>query len=242
MTQHKWLAGGIAVAISTMAASAQATIVTHARPNTVPTLLTSTVPGVVVDTFDADTVGNQAANFTPATGSIPGGGVVAAGGNPSAYAAPVADATRFYAVAFNPAPGPITPASDLFSVPGATPQNYFGLYWGSIDAYNTITFLLNGAPLAGGVFTGADFSPADGNQTAAATNEYVDFFFSGGQAYNQVSFSTSQLNFEFDNMAYGAIPEPGSLALLAAGLLGFGVLARRRLINGSPEPIGAAGA
>ena len=107
------------------------------------------------------------------------------------------------AVAFNPSTGsPVAPASDTFSVPGEAPQNYFGLYWGSIDTYNTISFQLNGVPLAGGSFTGADFPPANSDQAAANANEYIDFFFTAGQVYNQVVFGSSQLNFEFDRLAY----------------------------------------
>lgn len=227
MTKQKWLLTGLSGIVMTMAASTQAAIITNVTPNTVPTLLTSTVPGANIITFDADAVGSQPVGFTPVTGSNPGGGVVAAGGNSAIYAAPLADPTQFYAVAYNPTPGtPTTPATDMFTVPLGIPQNYFGLYWGSIDTYNSITFLLNGGPV--GSFTGGAFPPANGSQTSANTNEYIDFFFVGGQSYNQVEFSTSALNFEFDNMAVANVPEPTSLLLLGTGVFGLGILRGRR--------------
>ncbi len=230
--------GGMALMI---AASAQAAIIANVTPNSALTLLTSTVPGATILTFDADSTGASPTGFAPATGSDPGGAVVAAGGNPSLYAAPVADTTQFYAVAYNPLSGtPTTPASDLFMVPGGIPQNYFGLYWGSIDTYNTITFELNGVPLAGGTFSGTDFSPANGSQTSADTNEYIYFVFTDSQTYNAVLISTFGINFELDNIAYGLIPdptsllnstslpEPTSLTLLGYGLFSLGLLRLRR--------------
>src|SRR5262245_48250895 len=200
-----WLPTSAAAAVLMTAVSTQSGIVTTVTPNTVPTLLTSTVPGATILTFDSDAVGNQPAGFTPATGSIPGGGVVASGGDISIYAPPLVDSTQFYAVAYNPTTGnPVAPASDLFTAPAGVPQNYFGLYCASIYTYNNITFELNGVPIAGGNFTGADFPPANGDQTAADTNEYVEFLFTEGLTYNQVLFNTSAVNFEFDNMAFGS--------------------------------------
>ena len=54
--------------------------------------------------------------------------------------------------------------------------NYFGLFWGSVDAYNTLSFY-KGADLVAS-FTGIDItSPnaANGNQSAPYTNLYVNF-------------------------------------------------------------------
>ena len=173
------------------------------------------------------TAGDQPPGFTPATGSEPGGGVVGAGdGNASLYAAPLGDSTAFYAVAYNPPNGPIAPASDTLTLSSA--QDYFGLYWGSMDTYNNISFYDSGALIES--FTGAiSADGGDGSQTSPGSNEYADFSFAGG-TYNEVVFSTSQINFEFDNIRTGsAVPEPASFVILGTALVGLGFLGRRKV-------------
>jgi hypothetical protein len=182
--------------------------------------------GVTTLTFDDVVAGKQPIGFTPPSGTIPGGGVVAGGGNRGLYAPPNGDVSQFYAVALNPVSGPTVPASDTFTTEGY--NNYFGFYWGSIDYSNQIAFYCDAELVVS--FTGADFAPADGNQIAPNTNEFIDFFFTDGVIYNKVVFFTTQLNFEIDNVSYGsiAVPGPTSLALFSTSLAALSFFRRRR--------------
>jgi hypothetical protein len=93
---------------------------------------------------------------------------------------------------------------------------YFGFYWGSLDNNNDFaitesngsTFNMYGATLA------SDFNvPADGN-----SSYFVNFFADPGTTFAVADFRSSSNAFEFDNVAT-ATPEPGTVAMLAGGLL-----------------------
>ncbi|MGJ4950875.1 Npun_F0296 family exosortase-dependent surface protein [Bradyrhizobium sp. HKCCYLS20291] len=95
-------------------------------------------------------------------------------------------------------------------------KNSFGLYWGSVDAYNSISFY-NGTKLVAS-YTGSDVAPllANGGQNSLASNGYVEFL--GLSPFNKVVLASSQDAFELDNVSAGTIA--GQPVKLASGMSG----------------------
>ena len=199
----------------------------------------SAYAGAMVNNFNSGDFTTWQNSPNPVTGTVAsGGGFHFVTGDVSGrYAAPY--------ISDGPAAGTDDPTVYL-SVPGTSSSgadtlqlsstfNYFGLFWGSIDTYNTISFLLNGDTVAS--FTGSDVinpNVANGNQTAPSTNTYVNFF--GLAAFDAVRLASTGYAFELDNIALAYIgpvtatevPEPAALGLFGLGLLGLGLSARRR--------------
>jgi VCBS repeat-containing protein len=86
-------------------------------------------------------------------------------------------------------------------------QNAFGLYWGSVDSFNTISFY-HGATLVAS-YSGADISPLfpTGNQGSFSSNGYVEF--AGLAQFDKVVLASSNSNaFEIDNISAGTVAAP----------------------------------
>jgi hypothetical protein len=122
---------------------------------------------------------------------------------------------------------------------------YLGLYWGSIDGYNDITFYaqgqainisaINGTALNKTSLNGADilqFGGNSGDRQDPNTNRYVNLWFDENEQFDKLVFSSNNYAFEIDNVVIQVagvaeqVPLPAPLTLFGLGLTGL--LWRRR--------------
>jgi hypothetical protein len=158
--------------------------------------------------------------LVPSNFAFTGNSGVVSGNKAFVYSQPAGDSTDFAYV------GPGGSITETLGTTGVG-VNYFGLYWGSPDQYNSLTFTdTQGHTVTygeGGIQI-PNFTPnVQGN-----TDSYVSFW-STGNNWVSVSWASTTAAFEFDNVSAGVVtPEPASIALIAGGLLAIGVGALRR--------------
>ena len=108
------------------------------------------------------------------------------------------------------------------------------MLWGSIDSFNAVTFLQGTTTI--GTVAGDDAATALGNGFEANGSQGP-----GGSGYiivnsttpfNSITFSSTSPSFEFAGIVTSidpiGIPEPISVALFGAGLVGLGAVRWRR--------------
>ena len=205
-----WIAGGL-IGICASAAHAVPVISLSASGVT-----TTAIAGATTINFDNGLCGYStcSGNYQIVSGSVSG-----------QYAQPAGTNSPYLTV-----PNPVSNGTANFSL--GTQANYFGLFWGSIDTYNTISFLLNGTVVAS--YSGAQFPPllANGGQTGDMSNRYINFEFVNGEMFDAVRFTSTNFAFESDNHSYravsgGSVPAPGPLALFGLGLAALRLRGRR---------------
>jgi hypothetical protein len=176
----------------------------------------SSVPGVTTIDFES---GAPTSGF--AIYSAPGPGPAVVSGNTTTSIMSDDDNTRYLAVSVLGDARGTSPVTIAF----ANPLDYFGLYWGTPDPNNTISFF-NGATLLQS-FSGAAVVGSM-NPSAAV---YTNFFAAPGESFNKVVLSDN-FAFESDNHAYKfaaseSVPEPVT-SLTAFASVVAGVLMKRQ--------------
>jgi hypothetical protein len=179
--------------------------------------------GTVTGSFTESNVNGGTLSFSPGLG---GGGAIVQGSVSGSYAQPAGTSGNYFATGFSGMTGTV---SEDVSLTGL--HNYLGLYWGSIDSYNTIN-LYNGSTLVGTINGDQVASPATGDQTSAETNRYVNIL--SDQLFDRIEFVSASPAFEVDDLALtaavtSAVPEVSTWAMMLIGFLGIGLLSRCHL-------------
>lgn len=149
------------------------------------------------------------------------------GGKSGNYGNPAGDNSQYMTI--TPVGSKANGATGSVSINFAKAINYFGMYWGSADNYNNISFY-NGANLLKSFGGGDLVKSPNGSWTNASTNFFGNFFADPGQNFTSVKLVATGIAFESDNYAYkeavSDVPEPATI--LGTIIFGACVAARKR--------------
>jgi hypothetical protein len=179
--------------------------------------VTSSVAGATTIDF------NSGCGYASCSGDF----ALVTGNQSGKYAQPFGVNSQYLTVP-NPAP---TTQSAIFTL--GTAADYFGIFWGSIDSYNFISFYLNNSLVAS--YSGSDIVGqfANGNQLGYSSNRYINFDF-GSESYDSVKLTSNGFAFESDNHAFKqlvSVTEPTTALLFLLGLVGLALARRQERIN-----------
>jgi hypothetical protein len=147
------------------------------------------------------------------------GTIATANTTSSAAAAPAFDATTY---------GYVSPAfANNFATLSTPNLKSISFYWGSIDDYNFLDILGAGGAV---IYTvdGSMLPPANGDQSSSDTNRRIYIAAGAGETITGLTFRSTKVAFEFDDIAAAAVPEPQQWAMLIAGFGLVGAVARRQ--------------
>ena len=117
------------------------------------------------------------------------------------------------------------PATLTFTGEGV---DYVSFLWGSPDTYNILTVTTTGGVKTAFGTANLGFSKSNGDQTFS---QYVQFNATGGSKIVSLNFDNTPGFDAFESANYSItapVPEPQTYALLLAGLIGIGFVARRK--------------
>jgi len=182
--------------------------------------------GFQTETFENATVGQVAPAITGLLWNWDINATIKQGDqsqNAAPFGVSADDATKYISV-----PNPNQSGTSTVTNLGAD-YNYFGLWWGSKDSYNSLSFF-NDNVLVYSVTGNALPTPslANGNQGAPSDNLFVNFRDFG--VFDSFAMTSGNYAFEVDNITVGnVVPEPGTMMLLGIGLGGLAIFGKRRM-------------
>ena len=205
------------VALAALAASFGAQAVITGAPSAGPT---GALIGLTTESFGQACVtpaaGNNCAlgSLAAPVATISGGTIYA---NDMQFADDVLPGVPFLAA------GPSSSSPSVMTFIGGT--SFLGMLWGSPDTYNLLTLRDNNDVAYTFTTASLGFTVQNGDQSF---NQYVQFAASGTTRITTATFASSVDAFETTQFAVTPIPEPETYALMLAGLVALGFVAKRR--------------
>jgi len=163
----------------------------------------------------AVTYGFEDADVLPSFITLTGGHIFADGdaGVGSITAKPPGATGNWFSV------GPSLPQTSTATMSFAGGATQVSFLWGSPDGYNVLE--INGSTFSNPVLG----TSLNGDRTVGV---YLTITATGADQINSVVFKSNVNAFEVDHLRVTAVPEPGTYALLLAGLAAVGCAVRRR--------------